>query len=270
MFDLDRLATTGPEEVVLQGIEVNEAYGSMALSVSADGTLVYWPGDAVEMAFTGPRLGGGEPVWVDRDGQATPIEGDRRDVLHPRLSPDNTKLAMTVVSTDGRQDIWVDDLERGTSTRLTDDGASIVPAWSLDGNRVFFGSTAPFAFGLYSLAANGSDERVALLRGDHPMIPFSWTPDGQALSFMESHDLNNLDIWTVSPAGDRSPYLVTPLHEGNHDLSPNGRWMAYDSDESAAIAADVAAGAFGIPASRRAIRTVDMARGRSEPRSVSS
>ena len=137
-FDLDRLVTTGPEEVVLQGIEVNEG-GSMALSVSANGTLVYWPGDAVDTRFLTPA-GGGAPVWVDRNGQATPIGGDRRDVRHPRLSPDNTRLAMTVVSTDGRQDIWVDDLERGTSTRLTDDGTSIFPAWSLDGTRVFFGS----------------------------------------------------------------------------------------------------------------------------------
>ena len=172
-------------------------------------------------------------MWVDRDGQATPIEGDRRDVLYPRLSPDNTRLAMTVLSSDGRRDIWVDDLERGTSTRLTDDGASHFPAWSLDGNRVFFGSNDFNALGLYSLAADGSDERAALLRGEY-VIPFSWTPDGQALSFAEYLEPTTLsfDIWTVSPAGDREPYLVTPFSEGNHDLSPNGQWMAYQSTES--------------------------------------
>ena len=84
-FDLDRLATTGPEEVLLQGIEVNETYGSMALSVSGDGTLVYWPGDAVEVSLLG-AVGGGRPGWVDRTGQATPIGENRRDVMNPRLS----------------------------------------------------------------------------------------------------------------------------------------------------------------------------------------
>ena len=141
---------------------------------------------------------------------------------------------MTVMLPDGRQDIWVDDLERGTSTRLTDDGRSIFPAWSLDGSRIFFGSADFTALGLYSLAADGSDERATVLTGVRQMIPFSWTPDGQALSFAEVQDLTlfTWDIWTVSPAGDRSPYLVTPLSEGNHDLSPNGQWMAYNSDES--------------------------------------
>ena len=82
------------------------------------------------------------------------------------------------------------------------------------------------------------------------MIPYSWTPDSQALSFAEVENLvqeggsplafqiqdlvdsGSFDIWTVSPAGDRVPYLVTPFSDGNHDLSPDGRWMAYQSDES--------------------------------------
>ena len=145
-FDLDRLATTGPEGVLLQGIEVNEVYGSIALSVSGDGTLVYWPGDAVGLDL-GAVLGGGRPVWVDRAGQATPIGESRSNDAHPRLSPDNTRLATTVSSTDGT-DVWVDDLERGTSTRLTNDGSSAYPAWSPDGARVSFGSVLP-PFGLY-------------------------------------------------------------------------------------------------------------------------
>ena len=93
------------------------------------------------------------------------------------------------------------------------------------------------AFGLYSRAADGSDERATLLRGERLMIPFSWTPDGQALSFAEAQDLifSNYDIWTVSLAGERVPYLATPFSEGNHDLSPNGQWLAYNSDESGVL-----------------------------------
>ena len=197
----------------------------MALSVSGEGTLVYWPGDAVEASFLG-AVGGGRPVWVDRTGQATPIGENRRDVMNPRLSPDNTRLAMTVLTDEGR-DVWVDDLERGTSTRLTTDGTSQFPAWSLDGERVYFGSTNPDARGLYSRTADGSGEPETLLTGEQAMVPFSWTPDGQVLTFLEAGD-----IWTVSLDGDRSSYLVSSFYEGNHDLSPDGRWMAYNSNES--------------------------------------
>ena len=181
-FDLDRLATTGPEEVLLQGIEVNEVYGAMALSVSGDGTLVYWPGDAVGVDM-GSILRGGRPVWVDRAGQATPIgEGRRNNAVHPRLSPDNTQLAMTVTSTDG-PDVWVDDLERGTSTRLTNDGNSRHPAWSPDGARIAFGAFTP-PFGLHSRAADGSGERETVVTGEQRTVPFGWTPSEGGAMFV--------------------------------------------------------------------------------------
>ena len=217
--------------MLLQGIEVNNVYGSMALSVSDEGTLVYRPGDAVGISLGG-AVGGGRPVWVDRTGQATPIGEDGRAVQYPRLSPDNTRLAVTVMSTAGR-DVWVDDLERGTSTRLTTDGISQFPAWSLDGERVYYGSNAP-PLGLQSRAADGSGEQETLLTGEQAMVPFSWTPDGQALTLFEIGSGGG-DIWSVSPDGDRSPYLVSPFQEGNHDLSPDGRWMAYSSDESGQV-----------------------------------
>ena len=228
-FDLDRLATTGPEELLLQAIEVNERTGTMALSVSGDGTLVYRPGGAVSGALA---EGGGTPVWVDRTGRATPIGVRRSGVQFPRLSPDDTRLAMAVTSGQG-QDIWVEDLDRGSSTRLTDDGTALNPAWSPDGDRVFFTSASLSSFGLHSRAADASDERQAFLTGDRGtgMAPFSWTPDGQALFFWEG-TLRGGDIWTVSPDGDRSPYLVGANDFTTPDLSPDGQWLAYASDES--------------------------------------
>ncbi len=111
------------------------------------------------------------------------------------------------------------------------DGNSAFPAWSLDGERVYFGSVDP-PWGIHSRAADGSGERETLLTGEGGvMAPFSWTPDSQALSFNETRPGRD-DIWTVSPDGDRSPYLVRDFWEGNHDLSPDGRWMAYNSNES--------------------------------------
>ena len=228
-FDVDRLVTTGREELVLPEVELNEGYGSMALAVSGDGTLVYLPGEAVNLGDDVD--GAGRPVWVDRAGQATPIgEGRRNNALRSRLSPDNTRLATTVASTDG-QDVWVDDLERGTSTRLTNDGNSFSPAWSPDGARVSFGSFAP-PFGLFSRAADGSGERETVLTGEEQIAsPYGWTPDGQAMLFWEGQ-VGDGALWTVSPEGDRSPYLVGPGYFTGADLSPDGRWMAYGSDES--------------------------------------
>ena len=229
-FDVDRLVTTGREELVLPEVELNEDYGSMALAVSGDGTLVYLPGETVGLDRGEGVLGWGRPVWVDRAGQATPTgEGRSNNALFPRLSPDNTRLATTVRSTEGR-DVWVDDLERGTSTRLTNDGSSLYPAWSPDGARVSFGSVG-VPPGLYSRAADGSGDRDTVVTGERMMVPHGWTPDGGAMLALEGQP-GDYELWTVSLEGDRLPLLVGPGDIPEADLSPDGRWMAYGSDES--------------------------------------
>ena len=103
--------------------------------------------------------------------------------------------------------------------------------WSLDGGRVFYGSGSP-PFGLFSRSADGSGEQETLLTSEQNITPYSWTPDGQGLTYYIG-EVGSGDIGTASLDGDPSPYLANPAYqEGNHDLSSDGRWMAYNSNES--------------------------------------
>ena len=224
-FDLDRLTVSEPEEIVLEGIEANEQYGGMALSLSDSGSLVYRPGDVLRVGSSSA----GRPTWVDRSGNPMPIEA-LSDALHPRLSPDGTKLAMTVVSPDGF-DVWVYDFERGTTVRLTDDGLSAVPAWSRDGERVFFGSRSSPA-SIVSRAADATGEPEVLMTGNYLMYPDAWTPDGRTLSIAEQDAGVAGNISTVSREGERSPYLERSSIDLQPALSSDGQWMAYTSNET--------------------------------------
>ncbi len=118
---------------------------------------------------------------------------------YPRLSPDGTRLATTVTSTDGLGvDVWVDDLQRGTSTRLTNDGESHYAAWSPDGARVSFGFFRP-PFGLYSRRADGSGERDTVVTGERGMVPRGWTPDGGAMLYFESRSDGGSELERLVP-----------------------------------------------------------------------
>ena len=218
-FDLDRLETTDREAQVLQGLDVGS--GFITWTVSDAGTLVYVPRTESESV----------PVWVDRNsGEVTPLLSEWGAYETPSLSPDDTRLAVTVGSERGL-DVWVYDLERGTSTRVTDNGFSANPIWSVDGERIIFLSTAPDSLGLYRRSADASSEIETLLATEYPAFPNSQTPDGE-LSFVELHQTTGLDIWTLTSDGQRVPYLVTRSYEGDHDSSPNGQWIAYNSNES--------------------------------------
>ena len=222
-FDLDQLTVGGPEEIVLPDIETNEQYGGMALSLSDSGSLVYRPGGVLRVSSSSA----GTPTWVDRSGNPMPIEA-LSDALHPRLSPDGTKLAVTVLSLEG-PDVWVYDFERRTRDRLTNNGRSAVPAWSRDGERVFFGSPPS----IVSRAADATGEPEILLTGNYPMYPDAWTPDGRTLSIVEmTPGLEHANILTVSREGERSPYLERSSIDLHPALSADGQWMAYASNET--------------------------------------
>ena len=222
-FDLDQLTVGGPEEIVLRDIETNEQYGGMALSLSDSGSLVYRPGDVLRVGSSFA----GTPTWVDRSGNPMPIEA-LSDALHPRLSPDGTKLAVTVVSPEGFN-VWVYDLERGTRVRLTDGGRSSAAAWSRDGERVFFGSRSPLS--IVSRAADATGEPEILLTGNDSMYPDAWTPDGRTLSIVALTG-PGANILTVSREGERSPYLERASVDLHPALSADGQWMAYASHET--------------------------------------
>jgi dipeptidyl aminopeptidase/acylaminoacyl peptidase len=184
------------------------------------------------------RTGDGRDVrelaWLDRGGQREGTIGTPAGYRNPRLSPDGRRLA--VHRAEGGGDIWVTELGRGASTRVTSDPASDnVPLWSPDGAKIAFVSNrAGGVFDLYWKSAGGTGPEELLLKSPHNKLLNDWSPDGQYVLYQEDDPQTKTDLWMLPLAGDRKParLLATPFNESEAALSPDGRWMAYMSDES--------------------------------------
>ena len=195
-------------------------------------------------------------LHVDRDGRVAPVLDARLGYEDPEFSPDGRRVAVTIASDIG-SDIWIIDLERGTRIRFTTGGTSAFPVWSPDGSRLAFQSTAPGPWNLYWKPIDGSAEAQPLLSastqpaasqpnaalsllpgtlptlsGANPQFPMSWTSDGSMLAFHERKPSGERDIWVVAPASDPTPFLLTPFDERSPRFSPDGKWLAYVSNES--------------------------------------
>ncbi len=208
---MGRRAIQGESIPVLEGILAggdHEPY----LAVSDVGTLAYIRGtERIE------RL-----VLVDRKGEAVPLLAEHSLVHTPRFSPDGRQVAY-----DTQPDIWIYDIPRQIRTRLTVDGGTN-PAWSPDGIRIAFASEQ----GIHWMPADGSSKAESLLSGDHSGTEPSWSTDGRFLAFTQTNLSTGRDIW-VLPIGDEPvPFLETPSAERTPRFSPDGRWIAYQSDES--------------------------------------
>ena len=186
-----------------------------------------------------PEKGAQTLVWVDRDGQMTPLSpgNDLANVggraggaifEHPRLSPDGRRVAVTLQGE--TRDIWLYDIERDSPTRLTQEGTNNrFPSWTPDGTSVTF---RPNLLGIYRKAADGSGDAEPVLEKDG-LIPGSWSPDGTTLVFTEfTRTDTSQDIWTLRPDGEASAFLATEFSERAPRLSPDGRWLTYVSNQS--------------------------------------
>ena len=222
--------TTGPVPLV-EGISQGGARGVAGLAQFAyadDGTLVYIPGSASAGAVS--RL-----TWVDRQGEEETIDIPARPYQYPRVSPDGTRVAVTITDSENL-DVWIADVTRGTLSRLTTDEASDrVPLWTPDGQRVVFTSNRDGELGLFSKAADGTGEveRLATFEtATQPLRAGDWSPDGTSLVFVFAE--GTLDIGVLSMAGERSwaPLLDTEAVEVVPVISPDGQWIAYASDET--------------------------------------
>jgi hypothetical protein len=234
-FDLQQLAATaGPVALiadVMQSVntpnETSEG-GAGQFSVSATGSLLYAPGGT----FPDPER---SLAWVDRNGSAEPLPLPSRPYLSPRLSPDGRRF---LVWTQGDRNVWVHDLSRGVTTRLTFEGRNARASWTPDGTRIAYGSAIAGAENLFWRPSDGSGTTERLASSEFLQAPATWTPDGRTLLFTESSPTTaNLDIWTLSLDGDRRPhpFLQTPFNEQYPDLSPDGRWLASASNQSGRV-----------------------------------
>jgi len=198
--------------------------GAGQFDVSESGTLVYVPGGVL------PDLEN-SLVWVDQAGSEEPAVPLRFPFQAPRLSPDGRRIAYVTQAREWQ--VFVYDLEAGTNSRLTHDGMSSRAIWAPDGNRIVFLRYVPFALNLFSQPFDGSAPMERLTTGDCDQYPGSWTPDGQALALVENHAETGSDIALLETGSGRTrPFLESPFEEIHPEFSPDGRWIAYVSDES--------------------------------------
>jgi len=212
-FDASRLAIEG-EPVRLVG-PVFDFYFGAAFDVGDNGMLAFEP------VFREREL-----VWVNREGRATTLTPLHDSYLSPRLSLDGTRLAIGTEE----NDIWTLDIERGSRTRLTFSGEYSVPVWKPDGSSVVFGGVTGR---MSAVPADGSEEPRTLFAGRTP-VTGAWTRDGKTLLFHDFASVDNRDIkvFTPSESPEPVPLLVTEFNERSVSLSPDGRWLAYVSNES--------------------------------------
>ncbi len=231
-FDLDRLEATGGAVALIDNVmqaanELTDNFDSGAgqFSVSATGALLYLPGGI----FPDPER---SLVWVDRGtGAAHTLALPTKAYLSPRISPDGRQV---VVWTQGDRNVWIHDLVRGTLRRLTSEARNARAIWTLDGKRVTYGSTTGGNENLFIRPADGSGPAERLTTSPNLQFAAAWSPTDQALVFVEQYQPVSTDIMVTPPSGDRTPrpLVHTQFSEGYPDFSPDGRWLAYASDES--------------------------------------
>ena len=183
------------------------------------------------------RTGGGRQrqlTWVDRTGTARGTLGEPDPTLiGPRVSPDGRRVAVTRI-VQGNADLWL--LDGTRMIRFTFDPArDLTPVWSPDGTQIAFRSDpAASQFDLYQKLTNGTGVEERLVASDQLKAPASWSADGRFLLYTSNNPQTNSDFWVLPVEGDRTPwvFLKTPFRETSGQFSPDGRWVAYQSDES--------------------------------------
>jgi serine/threonine-protein kinase len=225
-FHLDTLTVRGTSVPILDRV-VTKNNGSANFALASDGSLVYETGD---IAGATERV----LVWVDRQGREEQLEVPKRAYAYPRISADGARIALDIRDDDN--DIWLWDVMRRTMTRLTfDTGLNRGLVWMPDGKRLAFSAERDSPESIFWQAADGSGspERLTTGQAGRPQFPYTVTPDGARLLFAEPggppFDLYQLELGTGRKV---TPLLNASYSEQNADLSPDGRWMAYQSDES--------------------------------------
>jgi serine/threonine-protein kinase len=223
-FDPQRLAITGAAVPVVEGILQSTGNGAAQYSFSATGSLVYISGG---VQATQLRL-----VWISRNGVEQPLTAPARAYQIPRLSPDARQVAVDIQEQE--MQVWQYDLSREALTRLTFEGNSNQPpAWTPDGKRIAFGSNKEGPANLFWQLADGSGGLERLAASEYTQFPQSWSPNEQLLAFNELNPTTGWDIWVLRMADRKAqPFLRTPFNEESPRFSPDGRWLAYISDES--------------------------------------
>ena len=230
-FDPDKLRTTGDPFVLAE--QVGEAGNTSFGAFSVSGKLLAYG--------SGTMLDVRELAWLDRKGRRLEAVTRPGTILTYRLSPDGKRL---VINPEENNDFWTQDLMRGTRTRFTFGAGSITSAvWSPDGSHIAYGAApaSSFSYDLYMKPASGAGKEWMLAHAGVNALPCDWAPDGKSIVYMALDEKTKFDLWLL-PLEPGEPrlgarakavvYLQTPFNERSAQFSPDGRLMAYESDES--------------------------------------
>lgn len=217
-FNLETLEPTGSAFTLLEGVSWRPSTGAAQYAVSANGSLAYVAGTS-----KGPDQ---TLVWVNRKGSVTPIPIPPQTYRAINVSPDGRLITASITA--ANDDIWIADSTRGTLTRLTaESGNNHVPIWTSDSKRVVFLADRG---GIYWKAADasGDDELLSPSAG----TPVSVSPDGRFLVYAAGDPKTKDDLWIVPLRRNATPQPLvrTPFNESRGVISPDGRWISYDSD----------------------------------------
>jgi hypothetical protein len=229
-FDPTRMETIGHPvalvENVVQALAENNYIntGAGQFCVSDAGTLIYAAGGLIPP--TKDSL-----VWVDQKGIETPVTDLRSPFFAPRLSPDGSKIAYLTYGREWR--VWVYDLLSGTNSPLTGEGMAFYPIWSPDGKRLLFSWYKSLQSSLYWQPYDGSSAMERFTTGEWEERPGSWSADGNKVAIVRWPAAGNADIVVMDVPSKRvTPFLNSQFVEEYPEFSPDGRWIAYSSDES--------------------------------------
>ncbi|HEV8435254.1 MAG TPA: protein kinase, partial [Thermoanaerobaculia bacterium] len=223
-FDTKRLATTGAAKMIAESVLVTQPFATPLFAVSQNGTLVYVAGT--------PGFGMSTLSWIDRKGDALPVNAKARAFEDPRVSPDG-RIAVTL--REANPDVWLEDASRDVLTRFTFGAEEDeTPDWSPDGKWIAYSALRGNTHHIYVKSADGSGEEKVLTTAANHGHTGSWAPDGSSIVFTDYSASTRGDIWfkPLAPAGPPRPILQTPFNERAPRISRDGHWMAYMSDES--------------------------------------
>jgi serine/threonine-protein kinase len=222
-FDPSRFEVFGQPFTVLEGVLMSVNSGAANFDISASGDLIYIPG----VADKGERT----LVWVDRDGTAESLPLPPRSYLHPRFSPDGRQLAVEIEGPN--HDFYVYDFARAVLTKMTTDGESHWPVWSPDGSRLAYRSGHMAAWRMWEMPVDRSGAPQQLPGVGVAQSVESWSPDGRTIAYTATTAQPGSHIMVASLDDQQSrPIVDVRAPAGSPKFSPDGRWLAYCSNES--------------------------------------